>query len=474
MVKLKKKVSKKGVKKGKKNAFASTQRHIHLGRKHTTKLFDATFSAILDKTIKIIVSRGGTRSSKTISNIQCIAVLTSRGANYGWRNKDVLITTDTLPNLKGGALKDFKDICKYDEQTGFGFGLGLGKGPQCEYIENKLDKTIVHKATNNTIHYRGYTDSDDALGQKFDLIYINEANRVSYDVFRQLAMRLKAGGTIILDFNPDDENIWINTEIEQRRSRDKGDVAVFQSSYKDNHFLSEDQVDEIEYLKSTDAVYWQIYGKGEYGTRSGNIFTNWSIIPDFRTEVDVFYGMDVGFGTTTLIKCGILNPGKRNQAHVLQQMYYGPMKSSSHILKEMETLGISKTDLIYCDTNTYRQDNGREKLVIADKLSDYGYNSRQAKKGKGSVFAGIDLMRSGPLYIVAGSTMLEKETKIYKWKKDSNGNDLEIPVKYFDHGLDGGRMGLYSYYMDFIEGNPMVESGGAQVVRKIIRKKRMR
>jgi len=69
---------------------------------------------------------------------------------------------------------------------------------------------------------------------------------------------------VIIDFNPDDEEIRINKEIEQRRMSEEKDVNVIISTYKDNPFLPEAQVKEIERLEKTNPRFWKVYGLGEY------------------------------------------------------------------------------------------------------------------------------------------------------------------------------------------------------------------
>lgn len=64
---------------------------------------------------------------------------------------------------------------------------------------------------------------------------------------------------IFIDFNPDDEDIWINTEIEQKRQYEEGDVAVIVSTYRDNPFLHEQIIKELERLEKTDPIWWQVY-----------------------------------------------------------------------------------------------------------------------------------------------------------------------------------------------------------------------
>jgi len=55
-----------------------------------------------------------------------------------------------------------------------------------------------------------------------------------------------------LDFNADDEDVWINTELEQRRKQQEKDVAVIVSNYKHNTYLPSSLVKEIELLEKTD------------------------------------------------------------------------------------------------------------------------------------------------------------------------------------------------------------------------------
>lgn len=70
---------------------------------------------------------------------------------------------------------------------------------------------------------------------------------------------------IFIDFNPDDEDVWINTELEQKRARNKGDVEVFVSTYRDNPFLTAEIIEEIEAFRDADPAYWQVFGLGQYG-----------------------------------------------------------------------------------------------------------------------------------------------------------------------------------------------------------------
>ena len=110
-------------------------------------------------------------------------------------------------------------------------------------------------------------------------MYCNEANSLNYDQeFFQLFIRTTY--KTFIDFNPDNEDIWINEELEQKRRNDKGDVDIIVSTYRDNPYLPEQQVEEIERLEKNNPRYWRIYGLGEYGKLEGVIFDNREIIED--------------------------------------------------------------------------------------------------------------------------------------------------------------------------------------------------
>ena len=64
---------------------------------------------------------------------------------------------------------------------------------------------------------------------------------------------------IFIDFNPDDEDIWINQELEIKRALEEGDVNTIISTYRDNPFLNSETVNEIERIQLIDPIYWQIY-----------------------------------------------------------------------------------------------------------------------------------------------------------------------------------------------------------------------
>ena len=243
-----------------------------------TEIFERNYDT--DK--KIVVNRGGTRSSKTYSINQLCALWLITG-NYGegqylyegvWTSVRKYRT-----NLDGTIIRDFIEILKnsnwYDK------------------IEhNKTKKTF--KFRNRLVEFIGADDQQKLRGAKRNILYCNEANELEYkQEFFQLLMRTE--NKIFVDFNPDDEQVWINQELEIKRANEVGDVEVIVSNYKDNSFLPESLIKEIEYLQHTDKEFWKIYGLGEYGNISGLIYENVSFVNTMPDCKLVAVGLDFGY-----------------------------------------------------------------------------------------------------------------------------------------------------------------------------------
>ncbi len=72
-----------------------------------------------------------------------------------------------------------------------------------------------------------------------------------------------------------------------------------------------------------------------------------------------------------------------------------------------------------------------------------GYNVKPSDK---DVWAGIQKVKSMPLYITENSVNLLREIKNYKWKVDKDGKvkPEEEPVKMNDHAMDAMRYAVFT------------------------------
>lgn len=353
---------------------------------------------------RIIIEQGGTRSGKTY-NILMWIIFDYCSKNNG---KIITICRKTFPALRATAMRDFFDILKTN-------------GLYDETLHNKSSSEFKFKG--NTIEFISLDNPTKIRGRKRDLLYINEANEITFEDWQQLIFRTT--GRVILDYNPSDEFHFIYDKIKPR-----DDVDFFITTYLNNPFLSKEIVQEIERLKTIDPNYWKVYGLGEVGASQAIIFRvqDCGDIPE--TADFLSYGMDFGFTNdpTTLVEVW-----KQGDDIYLKELLFKTGLTNRDIDSHLKTFNVGRKE-IYADS-------AEPKSI--EELYRMGWNIKPATKGQGSVNIGIDMMKRYRINITKDSLNMLKEFKNYKWQEDKNGIVQNTPVDMFNHTIDAVRYALY-------------------------------
>lgn len=355
---------------------------------------------------KIIIEQGGSRSGKTYN----ILIWIIFGYCLRNKNKVVSICRKTFPALRTSAMRDFFEILKNNEL----------------YSEEDHNKTShEYKINGNLVEFISLDSPQKVRGRKRDLLFINEANELFWEDWNQLVFRTV--GRIILDYNPSDEFHWIYDKVKVRE-----DADFYKTTYKDNKFLEESIVKEIERLQYTDENYWRIYGLGEIGQSKATIFQFREIekIPDNAKFVS--YGMDFGYTNDPTCISKIYLHDTNLYA---EELLYRTGMTNRDIHNELLSLGVGRREEIYADS--------AEPKTI-DELYRYGWNIKPSTKGRDSVNIGIDMLKRYTIHITKKSQNAIKEFRNYKWKEDKNGNILNTPEDKFNHFTDSLRYGIYN------------------------------
>lgn len=367
-----------------------------------TSVYEKT--AASDK--RVVINRGGTRSSKTYSIAQLFVKELFEG-----EKKVLTIARKTYTSLRDTVLRDVLDI--------------LYEHDLFESVKyNKTERTIRYKS--NIIEFVSLYDAFKVRGRKRTHLWLNEANEFAYDDWQQLIFRTEEKA--YLDFNPDNVNHWINTELEQRRRADMGDVEVIVSSYKDNDFLSGGLIKEVEFLGRGDPEYWKVFGTGEYGKQQGLVFQAYEVadaIPE--GAVHVAYGLDFGYSNSST---ALVEVKRQGDNLYVKELIYGKMMTNSDIIIRLKELNISRRAEIICDSADPK---------AVEELYRAGFNAKPAGKGPDSVLFSLDVLRRYNLHVTADSVCLLKELRNYKWQTDKNGNVLNHPVNRLNHAIDALR-----------------------------------
>jgi len=355
-----------------------------------------------DATTRFVINIGGSRSTKTYSILQLLIVK----ALESTEPLVISIVRKSLPSLRISVMRDFFNILKQ---------LDLYN----EELHNKTENT--YQLNNSLIEFFSIDDAQKRRGTKRDILFVNEANEITYEDFFQLNIRTTT--QVYFDFNPS-ETFWYNDQIQTR-----DDITIIHSTYKDNPYLNDDQIKEIERLQHTDLQYYQIYALGEFAGAIDRIYSYTPLddIPVDRGAKLVALGLDFGYTNdpTTLVEVW-----RQGDNIYLNELIYQTGLTNSDIGDLMSEYGVDRTIEIIADS-------AEPKSI--EELRRYGFNIKPAIKGPDSIKNGIDILKRNRLFVTKQSTNLIKELNNYKWITDKNGNKLNKPVDMFNHALDAVR-----------------------------------
>lgn len=370
---------------------------------NVTYVFEKLLSAFVNPRIRGIASKGGTRSSKTWSTLQLLHLLCINSENP----LVISCVAATLPMVKRGMLRDYKQML-------------LAENEWDENAFNKSDCTYTY--TNGCmIEFFGVDNASKVHGSARDILFVNEAQIIPREIFRQLDIRTRK--KVIIDFNPV-RKFWGETEFVGDR------YLTIHSTYKDNPYLSEEQVSAIE-KNQNDANWWRVYGEGETGGVEGNVYPEYEVIEDMpETFTGRCLGLDFGFVNDPTAIVDIRFQGWDLYVDLL---CYETGLLNANIAEYLTVNGINRIVTV-CD-------NAEQKSIV--ELQQKHVKAMPCIKGRGSVAGGIAQVKQFKLHITKRSVKLLDELDNYKWIKDeATDTYTNEPIDAWNHALDAMRYGV--------------------------------
>ena len=369
-----------------------------------SNVFFRNKEAYKDDKIKYVINQGGTSSTKTYSILQILTILSIK------HPYKIDIVGLSVPHLKSGVLNDMQSICR---QMGFSFD---------EYYKEG-DK--VFKYGNGSINFLAFDKLGKAHGGRRDILYLNEANHLNYNIAEQLMIRTRQ--KVFIDYNPTNA-FWVHKNI---LVNEPEKALLIKSTYKDNPFLEQSIIDSIESRRGDgNNNFWRVYGLGELGIAEGLVFNNFEQKDfDINSFENYRNGVDWGFSQDPFayIRCAI--EGKN--LYVCKEIYQRGLlnKDSAPMVKQL-----ARNEIVRCDS--------AEPKSVAE-FRQMGVNAISTKKGAGSVESGIKYLQAFEhIYIHPSCHNVYDEFCNYQWKLDKNGEEMPEPVDAYNHAIDAIRYAL--------------------------------
>lgn len=439
----------------------------------STIVFQSNWAAIHAKNpdgtrrYRYIINKGSSRSSKTVSLIDCYDLYGRSFMNKrmtAWRDTK----TDCRKTVLNDVLKRLKSTGRYKLDQQF----------------NKTESIFTYN-TDSTFEIHGTDDEETVHGLTQDCAWLNEPYKISRETFDQIDQR--TSDFVLIDLNPKKGHWCDDLEKDPR-------AIVIHSTFNDNPFCPPEQITKIlsyqpvkycdvvvsgvlneqearaysipdnlllftekqikelsrckenEYKNSANEFNWLVYGLGLKAERPNRIF-HWTEIPDDvynALDVPIYYAIDWGaVDPWAIVECkyydGALYFKELNYAS--ENIIRANLQPTelAMITKEAEglvtwyfnKLGIPKSATIVCDPN-------RTEKIAALRRAGYSY-AIPANKPAGSVTFGIDTLNDMPCFFTHSSKNLKYEQENYSRQVDRYGIVLEEPEDFDNHCMDDCR-----------------------------------
>lgn len=369
---------------------------------------------------------GGTDSGKTVATMQVLTTI-ARRLKAPKEDPYITIVNKSVPDSKKGSYAKFNELVGNNQYVLDGIKDW-----------NKTDR-IVTWHTGWIMHFDGAIDLQSAKQGKRQILFCNEINGLTWAIFFEYIKRTRGIG--IGDYNPNapffihDKFLGPGGVPLQPDEVEMGlRIDQIISDHRHNPFLSQRDHDKTENIRDPD--YWKVYARGMTGNLVGTVYPDWTEIPDseFPWQDDkLFTGLDVGWTNdpTALVLCCIKGPSL-----FVHEMMYEPGVSAS-ILKELLVAKQAHRGNLYSE----------HAIDMIKQLRKLGVTVIGARKGPGSVEAGIAKLKEYKVYYTASSSSLKEELKRYEWELDEETKrPTNTPKDSFNHLLDAIRYAVYTRF----------------------------
>jgi len=390
------------------------------------KLFNPVYLPYLEDETRTQIFFGGSSSGKSYFLAQrAVLEVAAGGHNY-------LVVRKVAGTLRRSSYNEITKAIRFFKLSDY-------------FACNKSDLMITCK-NGYQILFCGMDDPEKvksitpAKGVITDIWY-EEATEAEYEDVKQLEKRLrgmsKVKKRILLSFNPVYKTHWIFSEYfegrwddSKRECRDET-VSILKTTYRDNKFLTADDVKALEEEK--DKYYKDVYSDGNWGVLGKVIFTNWSTadLSGLEQRVHTFQnGIDFGFAADPTAVVHLHYDRDTYTLYVLNAQYY--FQLTNDLLAGVASNMFGK-QIAVCDCAS---------PLNIQELRQHGLTAIPCTKGKDSVNFGIQWLQQQRIVIHHTLREAINEFTVYKWREDKEGKVLPEPIDRDNHIIDAIRYAM--------------------------------
>ncbi len=321
---------------------------------------------------------------------------------------------------------------------------------------------LVYKPSGQRIIFRGLDDPQSITSitvadghlcwtwweEAFQVTNEDDFNKVDLSIRGEIPKGLFKQHT--LTFNPWSDKIWLKARFFDKQA---SNILAMTRNYDCNEFLGDDDIEIFEEMKTSNPRRFSIEGRGNWGISEGLVYENWReeefdyemmkqlADPYGKLRYRQLNGLDFGYTNDPTAFIALLADEKNRKLYVYDEVYKTYMKNRD-IHSTLKYKG-HEHSRITADSSDPR--------TIAE-LKDIGLSRIiGAKKGKGSIEAGIQKLQDYEIIVHPRCTNTIVELSNYVWDKDKQtGRATTAPIDEYNHLMDALRyateeLGTYTF-----------------------------
>ena len=340
----------------------------------------------------------------------------------------VLVCRRTGTTLRNTCFSLFKDI--------------LAKWQLTQYVKIRETDFNIKFPNGSEIIFIGLDEETKLLSlNNIGVIFIEEAFEVPKAIVEQLNLRLRGDNEnkqIIMAFNPISKNHWLYDFCEN----DPPTSFIYtHSTFRDNPFLDDEYIHELEELYTRNPAKARIFCDGEWGVDSeGLVITNWRIGEFDPMELSASglehrVGCDLGW----IDKTAVIDTLYDRENHIIYVFneFYKSGCQLSEVAAAIKNMNLAKSK-IYVDAAEPRS---------IQFFKNEGINAVPCAKGKDSVKAGLMFLQDNLIIVHSKCKNFITELENFSYiRSKQTGEWTEDTTHEWSHAIDACRYGYSDIY----------------------------
>lgn len=340
----------------------------------------------------------------------------------------ILVTRRYGSTLRNTCFSLFKEI--------------LTKWKIAQYVNIRETDFNIRFPNGSEVIFMGLDEETKLLSlNNIGTVWVEEAYEVPKPIIEQLNLRMRGKNKnqqIIMSFNPISKNHWLYDFCE---TNPPTSFRYIHSTYKDNPFLNDAYIKELEELYTRNPAKARVFCDGQWGVDTeGLVLQNWKQVEFDPMELaakgyEHRVGMDLGWIDKTAIINSLYD--RDNKTIYVYDEFYKSGCQLTDIVRAIQEMELTKSK-IYVDAAEPRS---------IQYFRNEGIRAEACAKGKDSVKAGLMFLQDNLIIVHPRCKNFITELENFSYIKSKvTGEWTEDTTHEYSHAIDACRYGYSDIY----------------------------